>query len=420
MNKMEFSKKQQGKRYGWVRFHPILFGLITIALYLMLIKLDILPDNIPGMISMAVAMSCGIMAFMASIWLCLKISVFGNMQKQYFSEQGVLEIIIFKERIRYYIDKSLCTVLRYSIMRISKIKVTHTHIIIDGMVLREECFALPLHNLREIHGEISLVNKVYIPRNFTNEAQITGLDIQKYNAKLSIKSIDIDHNVALKRQVNIRPVVVLSIAIVCAVFFIDAVFTEKEYNAQLETAIYDVRSINEASDFLGIELLEEKTVDDARKDPTVEFFTEVNTKREDGRGDLVGGWPENRAGMVEFNGEDLIGNIIINTLSPHFFGIHVGDDYSSAEAVLSKEGYTILGKVTAEEKGGGYRYYMYAFSKNWGGVTIITNKENIIWAIDILVKEPRSGMPLENLPDESLKETWEFLSFDEKNPDTTG
>ena len=91
-------------------------------------------------------------------------------------------------------------------MSISKIEVTRTHIIIIGQVVRKEYY--PIKGSYEWETYLSwtiriiteavkkrecypraerslsskkMVEKAYIPRNFTNENEIIKMDIEKYN-----------------------------------------------------------------------------------------------------------------------------------------------------------------------------------------------------------------------------------------------
>jgi len=205
---MEFSKKQQNKHYGWVRLYPLLLGAVLIALPVIFEKIGISPENIPETIFFIATIACGVAAIIVCVWLCFEVFTYGKNQTQYFTETGKLEIVVEKAAVLLWSDKSLSAILKYSIEQISLIKVTRTHIILIGKVRKQKYYPIkgyrylfstprmislaieplikkdfyPVPVSERTQYSDTIVNKAYVPRNFTNENLITELVVEKYNA----------------------------------------------------------------------------------------------------------------------------------------------------------------------------------------------------------------------------------------------
>jgi len=407
--KMEFDKEQQTRHYGWVRAYQIVASIALWVLFAILLNFDLVPNNYPGIISWAILSGCAGGTFFMGIFLCYEVYLYGNRQKQFFSKAGKLEIIIHKSADGIFINRYRTAATTYSIEQISRIKVTNTHIIIFGSITREKYFPI-IMNIQSPVGT-ALVNKVYIPRNFTNENQITGLDINRYNAK-QCRSAEV--NAKPKRVITIWPIPVAVMAIVIVYFWITGSQTAAIYNEQRTATAAAVSEINKTSDFLGLLLLEDQSKYELySSDPAEKFFNEMNDKRKDGKIDRAGGWPRNMSSLGTFNGKNVVGGITINTQSPYLFGIHIGDDYSLAKTVLSKEGYHYSGMITAVEAGGNHTYYQYVFTKDWVTIEITTDLESTIWSMDVSVDEPGSGMPLKSQLTIGSSHVANFSSYDE-------
>ena len=202
---MEFSKKQQNRHYGWARGYLLLCGIALVVLFVTFAIFGIISNDIAGSVLFIIAIATGVTMTVVGVWRSFDVFCFGKKQKQFFSEEGQLEIVIEKS-IGLLTDPFYNAVLTYSIKQISKIEVTRTHIIIIGRVVRKEYFPIKgsykdqLYQVwiiriiteavkkRECYprAERSLsskkmVDKAYIPRNFTNENAIIKMDIEKYN-----------------------------------------------------------------------------------------------------------------------------------------------------------------------------------------------------------------------------------------------
>ena len=177
---MEFSKEQQNMHYGWIRFYSFSAFVGSIILFNMLLESETLPDDIFGTFILCFIGIC--LFFSASIFICLccELFTYARKQKQYFSEEGQLEVTIYRNHIfplYSHIEGSIKR--KYLIDEIKSIRVFLTHITIKGKIQYERYDSPVVFENKECKK--SIIKKVRIPRNFTNEHLITKLDIEKYN-----------------------------------------------------------------------------------------------------------------------------------------------------------------------------------------------------------------------------------------------
>jgi hypothetical protein len=195
-NKKRFFKRQFTKGIVWSITAFILMGVAFLIRDTVHVS-----GGIDGIIFFVVVV---ILATLSFAYITFAGTIYQNAkeQKQYFSDDGILEAFIVKETTYPYHNPFGRSTNKnyYLFRRINKIGATPFDIVVTGDIL---CSRYGLGISQKKGNNIREKKHVFIPRNFTNEEKILCLNIKRYNQNFKEWDKNPKNVERWKREINI-------------------------------------------------------------------------------------------------------------------------------------------------------------------------------------------------------------------------
>jgi hypothetical protein len=158
---------------------------------------------------------------------------------------------------------------------------------------------------------------------------------------------------ALLKEVNMRRIICLLILI--SLTLTGCANPTKEREEIIQKTFEDAKELNEKSNFGECELLDPS--------PDTSFWSAGALWLADDVSEYY---------YREYNGGIYITNIILKSNSYHVFGIRVGDDLSSVDEILTREGY----KKERINNNPGQNYPVVSYTKNYISISFYIDSDN--------------------------------------------
>ncbi|MCL1895931.1 MAG: hypothetical protein FWG03_05230 [Clostridiales bacterium] len=195
---MKFDKAQFRRHHGWIRMVPLMVAAVLFTAFGIIINIPQPSLQAAGLVFVFLLLTPAVFSFYCFIMVSMELGIMhSRKQHQAFDNKGVLEFGItrmgsypFPARVQ-----SSIVYRYYRFWEITEIKKSLMYIHVTGRIVYERHVTRALTPMSLV--EEANIAKVLIPRNFSSEHQILGLDIDKYNAdmrELSAGPFNLDYD----------------------------------------------------------------------------------------------------------------------------------------------------------------------------------------------------------------------------------